>query len=283
MSLVRQWIDRRPGSAVQLARAIRTALLWVLEPIDWIHRRITFAAERGPVPPLWIRRHSGPIWAFERAAGELAATIAVLDLLRADDHVLDLGCGCGSMALEFQRMLGPRGTYLGFDVHADSIRWCRTSLGRDARLRFELAPLASPWSKGKVPVTSYRFPMEDATADFVLAKSVFTHLMALEADHYLGEIRRVLRPGRHALVTAFLLEGGGAVTASDGQPSIRFLHGGDGVWWELESRPHSTVGYERRRLLEMVERRQLHVRQIIPGHWSGHGVSPSFQDILILS
>ena len=182
MPTLRAWLNRLPRPILELLRLTRTAALWLLEPLDWIHRRLTAASARGPAPPLWLRRHSGPIWAFDRAAGEIAATIAVLGLLRDDDRVLDIGCGCGSMALEFQRMLGATGSYVGFDVHKPSIAWCRARFAADARFQFHVADLRTAWSRGPNSAVDYRFPMVDSDADFVLAKSVFTHFLELESQ-----------------------------------------------------------------------------------------------------
>ena len=182
MSALRAWLDRFPRPLLHLLRLTRIGALALLEPLDWVHRRITSAIDRGRVPPMWLRRHSGPIWAFDRAAGEIAATIAVLNLLREDDSVLDVGCGCGSMAVEFQRMLGKSGTYVGFDVHGPSIRWCKKRFAVDSRFRFERAELTTAWSDGPNPAAEYRFPLNDGGAGFVLAKSVFTHLLEREDE-----------------------------------------------------------------------------------------------------
>ena len=56
------------------------------------------------------------------------------------------------------------------------------------------------------PAASLRFPIEDARARLVLAKSDFTHLLAPEAARYLAETRRALEPGSAAVVTAFLFD-----------------------------------------------------------------------------
>ncbi len=283
MSALRAWLDRFPKPFVQLLRLTRIGALGLLEPFDWVHRRVTSAIDRGRVPPLWLRRHSGPIWAFDRAAGEIAATIAVLNLLRDDARVLDVGCGCGSMAVEFQRMLGRSGTYVGFDVHGPSIRWCKKRFAADGRFRFELAELSTAWSDGPNPVVEHRFPMNDAGADFVLAKSVFTHLLERESQHYLREIRRVLQHGRAALLTAFLLEDGGVAPQAFRPPELTFPYGGHPVWWRVKSRPESAVAYEKTYFLGMVEAAKLRVERLIHGSWSGRGPSPNAQDIIIAS
>jgi len=275
MSDLRGRLAASPMFVVQSLRLARTAALWLLEPLDRLHRRLTFAPDRGPVPPLWIRRHSGPIWAFERAAGEMSATIVALGLLREDDTVLDVGCGCGSMALEFQRLLGPRGNYVGFDVHRPSIRWCQNHFAADQRFRFNLAAVHTAWSRSGTDPAEYRFPMDDAAADHILAKSIFTHLLEREAQHYLRQTRRVLRKGRAAIVTLFLLD--------DGAASPTFPYGGPDVWWSVRSRPEAAVAYRRGHFLKMVAEADLTVDTAVDGYWSGRRLAPHFQDILIVT
>jgi len=203
----------------------------------------------------------------------MSAMIAALRVVREDDTVLDVGCGCGSMAFQLRRTLGPRGAYIGFDVHGASIAWCRTQFAADPRFVFELARLETAWSHGHTPATEYQFPADDASVDFVLAKSVFTHLLEPDAAHYLREIRRALRQGRNAIITAFLSE------SSD----TTFRYGGPDAWWKVKSRPEAAVAYRRAHFLGMVRAAGLRVEKVIDGSWSRRGVARTFQDLLLLS
>ena len=187
-------------------RGARTAALRIAGPFDWIWRHAR-GGGRERLPPLWLRRHTGPVRDFERSAGAMVELLRELGLLPVTGTVLDAGCGAGAMAAALAGSLGDAGRYVGFDVHAASIRWCRQRFASDPRFRFELAAVASPYGSSRgVPVTGYGFPTEDGGATLVLAKSLFTHLEREDAAHYLREIRRVLRPGSPALVTAFLFD-----------------------------------------------------------------------------
>ena len=229
-------------------RSVRTLGLWLASPLD---RAWLLATRRPHLPPLWLRRHTGSVSAFESAARETAAFLDRLDLLKDARLVLDVGCGAGAMVEELRRRLPADGRYVGFDVHAASIRWCRRRWAADPRLSFEIAPIASPYGAafgGGAPVESYRFPVDDGTADLVLAKSVFTHLTPGDARHYLAETRRALRPGRPAVVTAFLYEAGA--------PGVETLFphaAGDGIRVKWRARPTAAVAWEKARFLAMVE------------------------------
>jgi SAM-dependent methyltransferase len=178
--------------------------------------------------------------------------------------------------------IGPEGSYVGFDVHRPSIEWCRRRHARDLRCRFELARLDSPYAtlRGR-PVEQYSFPVADGAADFVLAKSVFTHLLPAEAKRYLEEIRRALSPGRPAVVTGFLF----AADGRTGMGRSRYFTCADPAGryrWRSPLRPRSAVAYERGWFERMVEEAGLRVQWLSPGFFPGDAESVIGQDVLIL-
>jgi len=259
------------ASALRLAR---TGVLRLASPFDRVWLRAT---GRRHLPPLWLRRHTGTVCAFESAAREAGAFLDRLELLSDVRLVLDVGCGAGAMVEELARRLPAEGRYVGFDVHAPSIRWCRERWARDPRLTFAYAPVASPYgSAAGAPASSYRFPVEDGSADLVLAKSVFTHLLALDARHYLSETRRVLRPGRTAVVTAFLFE--------ENAPGVRNVFPftlADGARVKSRARPTAAVAWEKPRFVRMIEESGLHLQWHSQGYYPGRERLTA-QDVLLL-
>jgi SAM-dependent methyltransferase len=261
-----------------LLRSGRAAALWLAGPVDRLWRQ---SRGRSAQPPLWLRRHTGPLRDFARSAAATAELIDALGLLGADGRVLDAGCGAGAMVPEISRRLGEAGRYVGFDVHAPSIRWCRRQYASDPRLRFELAAVASAYGSARGrPASGYRFPIEDGGATLVLAKSLFTHLGREEAAHYLCEVRRALSPGSPALVTAFLFGETGAQA-----PLVRrefpFEDEGGRVRYRSRMRPTAAVAYARSEFEGLVERAGLRVQWLRPGYYPG--TSPvTGQDTLLL-
>jgi SAM-dependent methyltransferase len=211
----------------------------------------------------------------------MAAMLDGLDLVRPADTVLDIGCGPGAMVPGLLRRLGPSGRYVGFDVHEASISWCRNRWADDARLRFELAPIATPYGPtAGSGAETYRFPVSDGAADLVLAKSVFTHLPEEPARHYLAEVRRTLRPGRAAVVTAFLFDAAGPAL-----PLVRtgFPHEGHAglVRWRRRTRPTAAIAYDRSLFSEMTAAAGLRIIWMSPGFFPGAS-RPAGQDVLLL-
>lgn len=254
------------------AVAGRTALLRLLSPLERIARAV--GARDGvhePLPPLWLRRHAGPIGAFRTSGDQAMEFLERLGLLRPDLRVLDFGCGPGSLVPRFARILGSEGRYLGLDVHGPSIAWCRRSYAGDVRFAFErLDPLSPrPW------------PVGEGSRDLILAKSVFTHLLETEARTALSEIRRALAPGGRAMVTAFLFDG--ARFANQALPWFPSPGPSAPVRWRRASRPTAAVAVEAETYRAWISTAGLRVESMLAGFHPGGAEPPTGQDTLILA
>jgi len=266
----------------ELLRGARTAALRLASPLDALWRRAR-GGRRAALPPLWLRRHAGPVREFEGSAAGMVGLLQELGLVPVTGTVLDAGCGAGVMAAALADLLADGGRYVGFDVHAPSIRWCRRRFAADPRLRFDLAAVASPYGSSRgAPASGYRFPIEDGGATLVLAKSLFTHLTREDAAHYLREIRRALRPGSPAVVTAFLFDPSGPEMAG---VRNEFPHedpdSGGSVRYRSRRRPTAAVAFSRAELEALVERAGLRVQWLRPGYYPG-GSPITGQDTLLL-
>lgn len=173
-----------------LLRARRSVALRALDLADVVRGR------RDPlVPP---RRLDGVGTSDFAATGdEFLGYFVGLGGLRPDERVLDMGCGIGRMARPLAGFLGPEGRYDGFDASPGPIAWCRRRYAD--RPSFAFAHLdvhnARYHPAGRIPARAATFPYDDATFDFAFATSLFTHLPPDDAERYLAEAARVLRPG----------------------------------------------------------------------------------------
>lgn len=111
--------------------------------------------------------------------------------LKANDYLIDVGCGSGRVATALASApLGKNLRYLGLDVVPAMLEFARAKCQRPD-WRFELA-------------TEPKIPEGDNCADFVCFFSVFTHLLQEESFLYLREARRVLKSG--GLIAASYLD-----------------------------------------------------------------------------
>jgi SAM-dependent methyltransferase len=103
--------------------------------------------------------------------------------LGGGEAILDFGCGCGCV-LRHWRGLDAR--IYGTDINSRAIKWCRANL-----------PFVEVGVNALEPPLGYG----DATFDLVYALSVFTHLPVETQLAWRDELRRVVRPGGHLLLT----------------------------------------------------------------------------------
>ena len=219
---------------------------------------------------------------FVETGDEFAEHFRELATLRPDERVLDVGCGIGRMARPLTKYLSPEGSYDGFDVNREGIAWCRERYRRFANFRFAVADLFNRRynPEGSQSATEFRFPYDDASFDFVICTSVLTHLLEGEADHYLGEIARVLAPEGRALLTFFLLDPESRAAIADESAGLPFLDAEETVAVVSEDVPEEAVAYDRAWLDGALGRHGLVARGVHPGTWRG-GEGRSFQDLVI--
>jgi SAM-dependent methyltransferase len=204
-----------------IASRSRDALYRVASIVD----RVVRLGETAVLPPLHLRvyyyRTSDPA-AYSRAC-EAARTELLLRGLRPEHRVLDIGCGIGNLALGLAGYL--TGEYHGFDIRRDAIVWCQREITpRHPQFHFHHADLASVAynARGRQDAAAFRFPLPDASVDYVFLGSVFTHLMPDAVEHYLREIGRMLSPGGVCIASCFLLNDATRANAATGKGFMTF-------------------------------------------------------------
>lgn len=100
--------------------------------------------------------------------------------------VLDWGCATGRLLRQYRAEAEAGGTFWGADQDENCVLWAKEFL-------------SPPFNF--VTCTAYpHLPFEDNSFDLVYAISVFTHIEHL-TDAWLMELRRVLKPGGHLMVS----------------------------------------------------------------------------------
>jgi SAM-dependent methyltransferase len=206
--------------------------------------------------------------------------------LRPEHSVLDVGCGIGIMASPLTKFLSPDGSYDGFDIVKVGILWANKHIGsRFPNFRFAHADVFNKHynAKGRLDPNAFIFPYESGNFDFVFLKSVFTHMRPEGVQHYLREIRRVLKPSGCCLVTSFLLNSESAELIRSGKSSLALTHDLDGYKVLDPKFPETAVGLPEDDLKSWVKGAGLSLQPPVHfGAWCGRQGSRSYQDILIL-
>ncbi len=261
-------------STYTFLRRARYGLQTLVEPIDWLARRLN---SKGTWPPLRLRQSVGSLNTFEGSAGEYMTYLKLLCDLDPGHDLLDIGCGCGLICLpvngtpSLPSYLYP-GNYYGIDINTEAINWCQKHLKRDNTFFARL-------NKGQRVPTQGFIPCASGSFDVVLAKSLFTHLLYDETVYYLSEIYRLLKPGGRCLSTWFLINSE-PVTKN---PALRFRSRSSGPTYVLRpTRPEVAVAYIEDELVKTFDKCGLEVDCTMYGTWSGKQDGVSFQDIIVL-
>jgi SAM-dependent methyltransferase len=191
------------------------------------------------------------------------------------------------MAIPLTKYLDRGGSYEGFDIVPDGIRWCKEKISpRFPNFHFQLVDLHNKGynPRGKYSASDFRSPYESDSFDFVFLTSVFTHMLPKDLENYLGEIARILKRGGRCLSTFFLLNRGSSELINAGKSTLPFKYEcGDYRTIDLDT-PESAVCYEELFILSLYERNGLTIKHPIRyGSWCKRSKPLSYQDIVIAS
>lgn len=266
------------AKATYIAKAIGRRLFWA--PSDLIARLKRGSRLAPPRGLSFVGRSD-----FEQTGREFLDHFTELGGLRPGDRVLDIGCGIGRMAIPLTDYLDG-GSYEGFDVGKEMIAWCRRNISpRFPAFAFTWSPVYNQKYNpfGEISAAEFRFPYGDDEFDFALATSLFTHLVPSDAEHYIEELGRVLRPGGTALLTFFLIVPESAAEIAAGRADFAFAHELEGALTTDPRQPEEAVAFRLDALSAMFDRAGLELAgPVHRGSWAGAPSPPSLQDIVVV-
>ncbi len=221
--------------------AVRT-VLQAMDPFDYLVR---LARGRGDLPRYSIRVRSNGVRRqfggrdFARYGELLASLLQAHAGLRADSRVLEIGCGCGRVAIGLARVLDDGG-YTGVDIEPVALGAAESNALLQ-RKRFHFRQLTVRNAEynpgGDRPAESYIFPFADGSFDVIFLISVFTHMLPGAVRNYMGEIGRMLAPGGAVVLSTFLMDHGREGAGFD------FTHEGEDFLAVNAQLPEKAVGY----------------------------------------
>jgi SAM-dependent methyltransferase len=269
-----------PPATLRLLRSVRGAGLRALDPIDYASRTIN---NQRRLPPFHLRREVGDPSIFESSGAEFLAYSKLLCGLRRDERVLDIGCGCGLMALFLEEYLDEAGAYLGIDVQEGAIRWCQSRIGaRSPNFKFTHLDVRNQRYNPRGDTASLRVPGEDGAFDFIIVKSVFTHLLQADVEGYLAEIHRLLSGGGRCLASWYLLPSP-AWRPTSARGRLTFPYGNGVCRYESERSPETAVAYPEPYVRHLLDQHGLQLRgPVYRGTWPGQTDGLSTQDLTVI-
>lgn len=158
---------------------------------------------------------------FEKFGEGVIANMVKQGFIEPDYRILDMRCGPGRMARPLTKILSKTGEYHGVDIVKPFINWCGKNYNKFNDFHFDHADIFSTHynREGKLSAATYQFFFKDNYFDFIFSTSLFTHMLLNEIDHYLGEMRRVLKPGARCWNTILVMDNVAAERAAKLDPS----------------------------------------------------------------
>jgi ubiquinone/menaquinone biosynthesis C-methylase UbiE len=204
--------------------------------------------------------------------------------LQAYHRVLEVGCGCGRMAIPLMRHISGKGRYYGFDVSKKCIAWCKRHIERKStKFRFLHADIRNGLYNpaGTILPEHFVFPYADGFFDFVFLTSVFTHMRPEAMKHYLAEIERVLKPGGRCLSTFFLIDEHTREVLERGTAQFSFSHVMRDYYAERADIPEAALAYDESSVRACLEENHFRVIDVFcSGNWRNEGTPNSLQDMV---
>ncbi|GAF13255.1 methyltransferase [Bacillus sp. JCM 19046] len=222
---------------------------------------------------------------FTETGREFLNHFKELGQLKPNHHVLDVGSGVGRMAMPLTNYLSKDGAYHGFDLSKEGIDWSNAEIAsKYDTFTFTHVDLFNPLynPSGTLQASSFAFPYEDNSFDFVFLTSIFTHLLEQELEHYTAEISRVLKKGGRCLMTFFIVNEESAQLIHAGQSSQPFFHANGISLVVLPDAPNAAVAYPEDWVSALLTRHGLKQESIHYGSWCGRTTFTSYQDIIIV-
>ena len=280
-----QWL--RAAMPTWLKPWLRDRVCQAIDAVDW------WRGQRDSLtPPARLRVRVGCFASYIQRARYQAVGREFADHLRrlcdlnARTCMLDIGCGCGQIAAALADSIQADGRYDGFDPDHAAISWCQSTISaRLPHFRFASADLANSLynPNGRQRAEQFRFPYADESFDLILLKSIFTHMPGMQMQHYLHEIRRMLRPQGVCLLTLYLLNDDSHAHIRAGHSSYAFATPGEGCWVVDAGTPDYAVAHDEAALRRRAADAGLCVSAPIQfGAWCGRSDYLSFQDLVLL-
>jgi cyclopropane fatty-acyl-phospholipid synthase-like methyltransferase len=201
--------------------------------------------------------------------------------------VLEVGSGIGRMAVPLLGFLNREGSYRGFDIVENGVEWCRKNISAlNPSFQFSYYDIHNDLynSDGKKSSTDFIFPFGNNEFDFIIATSVFTHMIKEEVVHYLEQLSRVMKKGATGLITWYFLNAESEDLISRGYSRFTFPYAFVQYRIMNKSTQTANVAYEEKFIRTTLHDFNFRITEYLPGSWCGREKKASldFQDILVI-
>jgi SAM-dependent methyltransferase len=204
--------------------------------------------------------------------------------LQPNARMLDVGCGIGRKTLPLTQYLNERAVYQGIDITKAGIDWCNARITpRFPNFHFLQVDVYNKHYNpdGRYRASEYRFPFADASFDFVVLGSVFTHMLPDDLENYLSEVYRVLAKKGRCLITYFLLNEESNRLIAAGRSTLDLEHVFDRYRTLSLEKPELAIAFHEDWIRRLYGKLGLRIQRVDYGSWCGRADYLSYQDLIL--
>lgn len=247
-------------------------------------RRKLFGSDAGMVAPMrLIRDGSRSLFDFKNVGEDCKELFIKYGRLEPNSAIMDLGCGVGRCAIPLTHYLNNSGEYLGIDIDAPAIEWCKQKIStQHSNFSFShLDAYSNNYNpQGKMQAADMQLPCASGNFDLIVAMSLFTHMFMDGVRNYLSECYRALKPGGRLLMTCFILNDESRNLISSGQ-GLQLIHANGESFVLLPEEPETAVGHPEAVLFAACDAVGFRRREVFSGNWCGRNEYVSYQDVIV--
>ena len=218
--------------------------------------------ERTLSPPDKYKNRIGGAKLFEQVGKATLNAFVTKFGLKESDSVLDIGCGCGRVAIPLTKYLNSNASYEGLDNNLKLIKWCKNNITPIfPNFNFTHARVYSSIynPNGKTLSSNYKFKFHDCAFDFVYLISVFTHMLPHDMDNYISEISRVLKKGGSCYISYFLINDNSLKSVKAKKSIPKFSHDYDIYWLNNLDNPEFAIAYDENFIRKLYKKYNLEI------------------------
>jgi len=284
---LRMWLLKQAWFHSVLLPALPRQLRWILRkmylaPVDLADRLL---GRHDPGLPSKAQIFTGGVLDFAASGRGTLETIRSVTDMNPSSHILDVGCGIGRLAIAMPEFLDANGGYEGFDIVPEGIEWCKQHIvGPHDNIHFTLADVYNKEynPKGSRRPADYQFPYEDETFDVAVLLSVFTHMLPIDVDRYVGEIARVLKKNGQICASYCIITPESLRLMTSGRGFVHFKYNLGSHWIHSKRVPELGVAYEESYLRGIYSKHGLSdPPDIYFGWWCGRSTGLDAQDVVV--